>query len=193
MSAAPAILLFPRPPWSGSSRRSPCISPNGTILPEASPCPSACSGSGPLTSPSPAIWAKRPRPGPNPARAYSFLNRRSFRDCGQVLRRNHEQVVRKPQTASCDPFGGRHPMFHPAVYVKNPGVFVPPGQLGSLDQLAFQRRQRRHGSPRGAHSARHRLLCAQDEALRPAIGNFVRIFRSEEHTSELQSPCNLVC
>src|SRR5256885_2733853 len=43
-------------------------------------------------------------------------------------------------------------------------------------------RSRPRGPPRGKSGARF-----------PAGGRWSRISRSEEHTSELQSPCNLVC
>src|SRR5256885_3525738 len=43
------------------------------------------------------------------------------------------------------------------------------------------------------HGDAHRVLLAATEALANALEHGSRPGRSEEHTSELQSPCNLVC
>src|SRR5256885_10707861 len=49
------------------------------------------------------------------------------------------------------------------------------------------------GLPRPARPAdRDRKFSIRDTK-RPCIGTFCRLRRSEEHTSELQSPCNIVC
>src|SRR2546426_9173016 len=45
---------------------------------------------------------------------------------------------------------------------------------------------------RAGHPLSAGLKMAADEAAEPVAGAFRRV-RSEEHTSELQSPCNLVC
>src|SRR2546426_9231625 len=42
----------------------------------------------------------------------------------------------------------------------------------------------------GSHSAGMRTRLVSEE---PVLNAAVRVGRSEEHTSELQSPCNLVC
>src|SRR5256885_8104581 len=47
------------------------------------------------------------------------------------------------------------------------------------------------GQPRAVD--RWMALCDIDERVDLRRGRFVVIARSEEHTSELQSPCNLVC
>src|SRR5256885_3332476 len=55
-------------------------------------------------------------------------------------------------------------------------------------------RPRRRGSAPRHHPVRARLVGAFDAGVRPADPRPVRrLDRSEEHTSELQSPCNLVC
>src|SRR5256885_9868394 len=46
-----------------------------------------------------------------------------------------------------------------------------------------------HGVGRGAGGAHHRAIGAEVADLLPRNA----VARSEEHTSELQSPCNLVC
>src|SRR5256885_5098605 len=49
------------------------------------------------------------------------------------------------------------------------------------------------GSGRGRQRIRERLRGPRDGQSRRALQGRIRGFRSEEHTSELQSPCNLVC
>src|SRR2546426_8441928 len=50
----------------------------------------------------------------------------------------------------------------------------------------------RHSRDRGSSRARHQGAGALDRSP-PARQMTTRFVRSEEHTSELQSPCNLVC
>src|SRR2546426_4042524 len=52
---------------------------------------------------------------------------------------------------------------------------------------ADHRRRARNNNRRGQYNDRH--LPAPQNRLAPAVAGL----RSEEHTSELQSPCNLVC
>src|SRR5688500_19914064 len=61
----------------------------------------------------------------------------------------------------------------------------------ALVQVAAVAGADRAGYPRGARTARWpaRRPCAEAATGRPGAGHP----RSEEHTSELQSPCNLVC
>src|SRR5256885_9504171 len=54
-----------------------------------------------------------------------------------------------------------------------------------------QRRSATGGCGEGRRRSAARLLTSTTKSLRP--GSRVRVVRSEEHTSELQSPCNLVC
>src|SRR5256885_17168882 len=62
--------------------------------------------------------------------------------------------------------------------------------LELLDLFAQAEAALRHLEP-GAQLVRvHRL---GDEVVRPRIHSGQILLRSEEHTSELQSPCNLVC
>src|SRR2546426_2610382 len=51
----------------------------------------------------------------------------------------------------------------------------------------------RSPSPTTSSETRGKLLQRQLDADRSAQIPFLRPLRSEEHTSELQSPCNLVC
>src|SRR5256885_10963609 len=65
------------------------------------------------------------------------------------------------------------------------------GDLASLtpDTEAGVGEEALHGSRLGGLVKIHGLLVGVDHVSRP----FLRLQRSEEHTSELQSPCNLVC
>src|SRR2546426_7918277 len=55
----------------------------------------------------------------------------------------------------------------------------------------WQRLQRcEHAAQPGRHADSGRRVALSDDGARRARGNRAR---SEEHTSELQSPCNLVC
>src|SRR5688500_19818068 len=65
---------------------------------------------------------------------------------------------------------------------------------GKRVRLPSIRRVRFAGAERRLQIARHRLLVALHERqqVRQAM-DAVEVERSEEHTSELQSPCNLVC
>src|SRR2546426_7388872 len=56
----------------------------------------------------------------------------------------------------------------------------------------FRSRSRRAGSSSRRTSTSRRSSHSPAEGLRPGAGN-THSRRSEEHTSELQSPCNLVC
>src|SRR3989454_2208676 len=82
------------------------------------------------------------------------------------------------------PFAGQ---VHRAQSVLKPGVLGrgedPPRALQLMD--AAQALQ-----PRGIHQVLLRGLTR--DAARPALRD-AKVSRSEEHTSELQSPCNLVC
>src|ERR1039457_6681263 len=90
----------------------------------------------------------------------------------------------------------------PAGLFRSPGPFPPslsrPGalrvpnlQTGVL--LAFADKERETRLRLGIHLPPGRLFCLPVEV--PALGTppECRFHRSEEHTSELQSPCNLVC
>src|SRR5256885_4281609 len=60
-------------------------------------------------------------------------------------------------------------------------------QVAHAPQLRRERGGVAHGEP-----ARHRLARRHGEVSH-AVGEDAATPRSEEHTSELQSPCNLVC
>src|SRR5450755_3830738 len=97
--------------------------------------------------------------------AGSNLDRRSFRDCRQILRRNEQQIFGNSQTPGLDPFGGSHPMLYPVVDEEHPGVFVLADQFRSLDQFSFPGICRRNHSSRGAHQTRRWLFVAQYQPL----------------------------
>src|SRR6266566_6501739 len=75
---------------------------------------------------------------------------------------------------------------------ERPGAFDrrQRGRPGAGERPTRRSRQRRLRLPRQAVPVVHRphLLTVPPEVLRLEVG-----VRSEEHTSELQSPCNLVC
>src|SRR5205807_8172746 len=74
----------------------------------------------------------------------------------------------------------------------------PPSGLYTLSlhdalPISASRRAARslHAGPRPGQTHAHKSICGETGCIR--LGREGRMQRSEEHTSELQSPCNLVC
>src|SRR2546426_2414816 len=68
---------------------------------------------------------------------------------------------------------------------------LAPAQCVSLDKVEDCSAERRRGNPDGRHVEKATIescLSGGSERVQDAL-----VLRSEEHTSELQSPCNLVC
>src|SRR2546426_8128789 len=61
------------------------------------------------------------------------------------------------------------------------------------DEPRVERLHAPHGAPPAAIRGRVRDDAQQPRPERPAWVVLLQLQRSEEHTSELQSPCNLVC
>src|SRR5688500_19602530 len=92
-----------------------------------------------------------------------------------------------------DEEGAAHPQKRPAMIVAayDPAAQIIVARWIDVDAHALRRR----GSTRGVELA-HRRGFHRDRCLVPDVPLDRRVLtgrRSEEHTSELQSPCNLVC
>src|SRR5256885_12101662 len=91
-------------------------------------------------------------------------------------------MIRRPPRSTLFPY---------TTLSRSTSVARPHAALGPWHRLSVRRETRPPASPAGRAagriSPRRVLRCLHGDAVRVAQ------IRSEEHTSELQSPCNLVC
>src|SRR2546426_1538294 len=149
--------------------------------------------------PAGSAWmpARRRPSTPSSAKARSSSNR------PRVNKRSRGTARRAPTPSACDALaevavvgGEEPPVTHRPARQRHDPIDLTPSHL----ERDFRIEERRRGAQalQGLHSEQNRPGAGQPQAHFPAwdghrVEPALIEVRSEEHTSELQSPCNLVC